>query len=445
MSSQFPIIIIGAGPIGLAMAAHLAHHQQDFLVFEAGETVGTSLQQWSHIKMFSSWALNVDTIATELLKKNNWQEPNMSDFPTGQDMIDAYLKPLSEIPSIQNKIRYSHKVVQVSRFNQSKYQNRQSETPFEVTVTLPDGLAQIIYARGVVDASGTWQTPNPIGGNGYTATGEGKNNNIVYGIPDVLSKDKKRYINNDTVVVGSGHSAINVILNLLKIHESNPAMRITWLYRANQTIQSEQGCRPSLLPERNNLNNSINQAVKLNKLRVLDSFYISEIINTDFGKTFIKGLRYNAVSKIECDQIIACTGSQPDLNFIKELQISMDHQYESPKGVANLINEAKKTGEAIPQPHGYTALQHPEPDFFIIGSKSHGRAPNFFLMSGFEQVRSISSYFAGDIKAAQEIKFSYPDDGICGSGCGDGGCCGTATEQSGQTSTASISAVSCCS
>ena len=179
MSSQFPIIIIGAGPIGLAMAAHLTHHQQDFLVFEAGETVGTSLQQWSHIKMFSSWALNIDTIATELLKKNNWQEPNMSDFPTGQDMIDAYLKPLSEIPSIQSKIRYSHKVVQVSRFNQSKYQNRQSETPFEVTVTLPDGQAQIIYARGVVDASGTWQTPNPIGGNGYTATGEGKKNNIV--------------------------------------------------------------------------------------------------------------------------------------------------------------------------------------------------------------------------------------------------------------------------
>ena len=221
MSSQLPIIIIGAGPIGLAMAAHLTHHQQDYLVFEAGETVGTSLQQWSHIKMFSSWALNIDAIAKKLLKKNNWHEPNMSGFPTGQEMIDAYLRPLSEIPDIQKRIRYAHKVVQVSRFNQSKYQNRQSETPFEVTVTSPDGKAQMIYARGVIDASGTWQTPNPIGGNGYTATGEENNKNIVYGIPDVLSNDKNRYINKDTVVVGSGHSAINVILNLLKIHKSN--------------------------------------------------------------------------------------------------------------------------------------------------------------------------------------------------------------------------------
>jgi cation diffusion facilitator CzcD-associated flavoprotein CzcO len=38
-----PVAIIGAGPVGLAAAAHLASRNMPFIVFEAGRSVGAHL------------------------------------------------------------------------------------------------------------------------------------------------------------------------------------------------------------------------------------------------------------------------------------------------------------------------------------------------------------------------------------------------------------------
>ncbi|GAA1877948.1 hypothetical protein GCM10009715_25820 [Paeniglutamicibacter psychrophenolicus] len=54
MNQRHPIIVIGAGPIGLAAAAHLLERGQDVRVLEAGASAGAAMQAWGHIKLFST-------------------------------------------------------------------------------------------------------------------------------------------------------------------------------------------------------------------------------------------------------------------------------------------------------------------------------------------------------------------------------------------------------
>ena len=42
--------------------------------------------------------------------------------------------------------------------------------------------------------------------------------------------------------------------------------------------------------------------------------------------------------------------------------------------------------------HGIDALRSPEPDFFVLGSKSYGRNNTFLLKVGFEQVDDVFAH-----------------------------------------------------
>jgi hypothetical protein len=77
------------------------------------------------------------------------------------------------------------------------------------------------------------------------------------------------------------------------------------------------------------------------------------------------------------------------------------------------------------RPHGARELAHPEPSFYIIGSKSYGRAPTFLLATGYEQARSVAAMIAGDHEAASRVELELPETGVCNSDReGDaGGCC----------------------
>jgi hypothetical protein len=83
-------------------------------------------------------------------------------------------------------------------------------------------------------------------------------------------------------------------------------------------------------------------------------------------------------------------------------------------------------------PHGVLELTHPEPDVFLVGMKSYGRAPTFLAMTGYEQVRSIADAIAGDREAAERVELTLPETGVCGgAGLFDdpseataSGCCG---------------------
>src|SRR5690606_10211036 len=106
------------------------------------------------------------------------------------------------------------------------------EAPFVVIIETAHGTEARYLAKAVIDASGTYRSPNPLGANGIPALGENQERGrIYYGIPDVLGTQWARYAGRKVLVVGSGHSAFNTILDLVKLTETAPETHIIWAVR----------------------------------------------------------------------------------------------------------------------------------------------------------------------------------------------------------------------
>src|SRR5436190_15576835 len=100
MHEELPVAIIGAGPIGLAAAAHLISRGVPVRIFEAGARAGENIRDWGHVRLFSIWDQCIDDASASLLLKNGWQRPEANALPTGQDLVEDYIAPLAATPEI---------------------------------------------------------------------------------------------------------------------------------------------------------------------------------------------------------------------------------------------------------------------------------------------------------------------------------------------------------
>src|SRR5215212_10025200 len=160
---QKSVLIIGAGPVGLAAAAHGVERGLNVTVLEQGKSAAANVRDWSHVRVFSEWSHNIDAAAARLLSRHGWISPGPRAYPTGQELYDLYLKPLADLPSLRPHIKLQHRVTSVTRLGLDKTKTAgRHKAPFEVQADTPDGLVSIV-ADAVIDASGTWHNPNPAG------------------------------------------------------------------------------------------------------------------------------------------------------------------------------------------------------------------------------------------------------------------------------------------
>jgi thioredoxin reductase len=421
-----PVAIIGGGPVGLAAAAHLTIRNQPFILFEAGSTVASSILSWRHIRVFSPWKYNIDKAAKLLLQQTGWNSPPEDGLPTGNELYHEYLKPLSELPMFKGRIFLNARVLAVGKRNVDKMKTwGREKVPYVIQVSLNNEIQQF-EARSVIDASGTWASPNPIGSGGVYAFGEIENRNrIFYGIPDILNDHADRYKNKSVLVVGSGHSSINAILELDKLKAQYPDTEIHWVLRKKSIQDVYGGQEDDQLEARGTLGIRIEQLVENDRLNVYTPFQIQQIINKTDKLTVI-GIQYDQKFALPgIDEIISNTGSRPDFSFLREVRLNIDPSLESVSEIAELIDPNIHSCGTV-RPHGEKELRHPDKDFYIVGSKSYGRAPTFLMATGYEQVRSIAAAIDGDLEAAQSVELDLPETGVCNtsvSGSG-GACCG---------------------
>lgn len=408
--TTLPVAIIGGGPVGLAAAAHLLERGQKVALFEAGETVGASVLDWGQVRMFSPWEYNVDSASARLLEADGWVRPEADALPTGAELVERYLQPLAELPAMRAAIRTGSRVTGVSRRGRDKVkESGRDSQPFQLHILTADGEEALVEARAVIDASGTWRRLNPLGANGLPALGEtGLNGRIAYGIPDVRGRDRGRYLGKRVMVVGSGHSAINSLLDLIDLGDEDRATEVVWVMRGDNLQKVYGGGENDALAARGQLGLRIKAAVEAGALEIVAPFGIVAV--AELGDKL--RVTDSAGASVEAQEIIACTGARPALSMLSELRLDLDPAVESSRALAPLIDPNLHSCGTV-RPHGEAELRQPEKDFYIVGMKSYGRAPTFLMATGYEQVRSIAAALCGDWEAARDVQLHLPETGVC--------------------------------
>jgi len=423
---DLPIAVIGAGPVGLAATAQLVARGLTPIVFERGPSVGASLQEWSHVRVFSPWRYNIDAAARALLEASGWTAPAEADLPTGGEIVARYLQPLAGLPLIAPHIHLGATVTAITRQGLDKVSNAGRDTaPLELRWTDADGHEQATLASAVIDASGTWTQPNPMGVDGMPVLGERTlRGHIAYAIPDVLGADRDAYAGKTVLVVGSGHSAINTALALLTLQDQYPETKILWALRRNRLEKLLGGGLNDQLPERGALGLAAKRAIDAGRLQILAPFAATRLEASEDGVA-VTGKLGAAPVTLQVDRIVVATGFRPDLTMLSELRIAIDPATEAPPALSPLIDPNFHSCGTVP-PHGVDELTQPEPGFFIVGSKSYGRAPTFLMATGYEQVRSVVAELAGDPVAARQVHLVLPETGVCSVPAAEAGsgCCG---------------------
>lgn len=388
------------------------------------------MREWSHVRLFSTWAEVVDPAAEKLLAPTGWVRPDGATYPTGGDWAERYLRPLADV--LGDRVRFGATVTGVSRQGRDRVVDADRERqPFTVYVQNADGSEQRIVARAVIDASGTWSTPGPIGGDGLPALGErAAAARISYRVPDLNDPSvRARYAGRRTAVIGSGASAFTALAYLADLTEEAPGTHATWILRRGISGSTFGGGEADQLPARGALGLAAKAAVDEGHADAVTGFRTDAVETSGDQLVLVAedGRRLDPV-----DEVIVLTGFRPDLSFLTELRLGLDERLQAPVDLAPLIDPNVHSCGTV-YPHGVGELSHPEQDVYLVGMKSYGRAPTFLAMTGYEQVRSIAASLAGDQEAAERVELTLPETGVCG-GAGlfdepeatpseGGGCC----------------------
>jgi len=425
MSEAKTVAVIGAGPVGLAAGAHALENGLRPIILEAGPHVAHAVRQWGHVQLFSPWEYNVDRAAERLLSAVGWNSPAPDHYPTGAELVDLYLDPLANKTPLRNHIQTGSRVTDISRvgFDKLKTQGRDG-APFEIRYENGRG-SKTVHADAIIDASGTYHSPNPAGANGLDAIGEKQASvRIAYAMPDVLGKDRARYAGKAVAVLGAGHSAIGTLTDLARLAEQAPGTRPIWLLRGNDPAKAFGGGANDKLSARGELGAAFAALVAAGRIRVESEFRVSHL--TVGGSDLTVGTAAGCCGRhLKIDELVVATGFRSDLNFVRELRIQLDPAIECPIALAPLIDPNEHSCGTV-RPHGARELAQPESGFYFAGMKSYGRAPTFLMITGYEQVRSITADIAGDHEAAQRVELVLHETGVCNRSAAPGvaECCG---------------------
>lgn len=357
------VAVIGAGPIGLEMGLAAREAGHDVVIYEQGQ-VGEHVGRWDHVTLFTPWSMNT----TERGRKALGMEfPEVC--PTGHELREQYLEPLGQALGVRENTAVRSISRPWKRKGDELGNRSRLQAPFQLLVD--DGIESIERADAVIDCTGVFGDPAPLGSGGARVPGERSNPRVSYGpIPvDELARQR-------VLLVGDGASAVTVLRDLLAVEAD-----IRWI-TPTSTVPGFVSPADDPLPQRRELVKIAQDA--LSTVRHLPGAAIERLdggkVTLESGETF------------EVDRIIGCTGFRPDHTLSRELQVHVCWGSEGPMKLAAGLLAAKGDGPAdclAGGAEGPELLMSPEPNFFILGNKSYGRRSDFLLGVGFRQVEEV--------------------------------------------------------
>jgi len=399
ITTPHSLAILGAGPVGLEAAALALELGFDVHVLERGEP-GAHPIAWGHVRMFTPWRMNLGPASARLLARHGWTAPSADEHPTGLDLAERALQPLAVTPELAPRVHAHAQVVHVSRHGARKQERATPAArrahPFRLLVRDAGGRESFLHARAVIDATGTYGQPLWAGTGGIPARGElYLAPQMSYHPDDVQGLRRERYAGKSTLVLGGGASAVTTVIGLAQLADAAPGTRVTWATRrATPGFAGEVANDP--LPERAALHAAGRRLqAGLAPVTWLGGCELEEIAYNSATH------RYRALfampggaRNVEADQVIVNCGYGPDATLHRELRVHECYETLAPMQLAAAMQDAGG-GDCTTLPaFGVEQLVNPEPDFFIVGAKSHGRGNAFLLETGYRQVADVLARLA---------------------------------------------------
>lgn len=400
------IAVLGAGPVGLEAALYARYLGYDVVVYERGR-VAEHLLRFGHVRLFTPWRMNVSTLGLAALaaQDTGWQPPDGDQLLTARELAEVYFIPLAQSDLVCDSLRLGGEVVAVGRQGQLKGERvgleERADSDFVLLVRDAAGNETVDIADAVIDATGTYGNHNWTGDGGLPAIGElAVADEIEYGLPDVLAGQRDRYAGRTTLIVGAGYSAATNVVALGQLAEQAPGTRVIWATRRRLSDELAEQAASATGPIRCLANDRLAERDRLaraaNALAAGAQAAVEYRPGTTIasarrpaGHGFLVELVGERPGKIEVDQVIANVGFRPDTRLYSELQVHECYASGGPmKLAATLLGQA--SADCLDQTSaGPAALMNPEPDFYILGSKSYGRNSQFLLSIGLTQVRDL--------------------------------------------------------
>ncbi len=391
------IAILGAGPVGLEATLYARYLGYKVQLFERGPTAAANVLAWQHVRLFTPFEKNASPLGIAALQAqdSSWQCPAADETLTAAELFHRYWKPLAESDLVAGVLECGTEVLAVGREGWLKREGvgdpQRGESPFTLLLRNPDGSERSVTADVVIDCTGTYGNHQWMGQGGIPAPGEQRAaEQIEYGLPDVLGGAKERYDGKQTLVVGAGYSAATVVAQLAQLNDS--ATSVTWITRSEATepirrISDDRlASRDALARQANSLASGEDAKVTHSPgTTVVGLEYRSE---TDDFEVELTGQQNG---RFTFDRIIANVGYRPDNEIYRELQVHECYASGGPmKLAAQLLAQTGDSGDCLDQTScGAESLLNPEPNFYLLGSKSYGRNTQFLLSIGLEQIRDL--------------------------------------------------------
>jgi thioredoxin reductase len=390
------MIVLGAGPIGLECLLQARGSGWEADAYESGR-IGESVRRWGHVRMFSPWRMNVSAAGRAAV---GLEDVDPEGLPTGAEYVTRYLEPLAASPLLAGRVHLGSEVVAVSRGRLLKGDAIASDLrrrpPFRVL--LRDGRGERVEeADVIVDATGTYATPNRLGPGGIPAVGERSARGVEHRIPDVEGRDRAAFAGRRTLVVGAGHSAAAAIVALEALAAETPRTRVVWLTRSEEKRPVPEVVADPLA-ERARIAGAANRVAEDGEgwLERLPGSYVDALHEAGFGYRVTTG-GPGGRRTLEVDRVLALVGYRPDPDLARELQVQTCWATEGTYPLAAaLLSRTGKGSDCLEAGRDLDAstLRHPEPGFFTLGVKSYGRNPDFLLQVGFKQVDDLLASLA---------------------------------------------------
>jgi len=387
------IAILGAGPIGLEAALAAVEAGGSVVLFERG-LPGAHVRAWGHVRMFSPWRMNVSARGLRALVAVDpgFVLPPADECPTGQEFVERYLRPLADLPALKSILHLHHEVLSVGREGIGKHEAIASPSraahPFRILVRDDEGRLAVHHADVVLDTTGVYGQPQPAGSGGIAAPGEAAAaDRIAYGVVDVAGAQREDYLGRRTLVVGGGHTAATMVIELGNLAAESANTSVVWVRRTRRPFP----CSPDdPLPARRALEAEANRLLSAGEpwLTVRDE---SEVDAIERRRTALAVILCTPDEsfEIEVERIIAATGFRPDRELYRELEVHECYASAAPMKLASVLLAAG-TPDCLSTPAtGIDELRNPEPNFFMIGAKSYGRTPTFLLRTGRRQAEDV--------------------------------------------------------